>query len=297
MTRSKTLHCVFERDKGMREVDVNEIIKNIKEMCIEANHFLSKDMKEVYDAAAVEEESPLGRQILGQLQENLQIAGEDMIPICQDTGLTVVFMEIGQEVHFVGGDLYEAVNVGIADGYVGGYLRKSSVDDPLFVRKNTGDNTPAIIHTTIVPGEQVKITVSPKGCGSENMGALKMLKPADGVEGVIKFVVDTVRSAGPNPCPPVTVGVGIGGNMEKAALLAKYSLTRKVGEHNPNPQYAELEKELLKRVNMTGVGPSGLGGSTTAVAVNIEYAPTHIGGLPIAVNLNCHAARRAEMVL
>ena len=199
-------------------------------------------------------------------------------------------MEIGQEVHFVGGDLYEAVNAGIADGYVGGYLRKSSVDDPLFVRKNTGDNTPAIIHTTIVPGEQVKITVSPKGCGSENMGALKMLKPADGVEGVIKFVVDTVRNAGPNPCPPVTVGVGIGGNMEKAALLAKYSLTRKVGEHNPNPQYAELEKELLKRVNMTGVGPSGLGGSTTAVAVNIEYAPTHIGGLPIAVNLNCHAA-------
>ncbi|MFQ9936574.1 MAG: fumarate hydratase [Phascolarctobacterium faecium] len=208
--------------------------------------------------------------------------------------MTVVFVNRTGST-FCGGDLYEAVNAGIADGYVGGYLRKSSVDDPLFVRKNTGDNTPAIIHTTIVPGEQVKITVSPKGCGSENMGALKMLKPPDGVEGVIKFVVDTVRNAGPNPCPPVTVGVGIGGNMEKAAILAKYSLTRKVGEHNPNPQYAELEKELLKRVNIL----RGLrtGRQLTAVAVNIEYAPTHIGGLPIAVNLNCHAARRAEMVL
>ena len=258
---------------------------------------VDEELLEKLKASIATEESPLGQEILTTIVENAELAKAKDVPICQDTGLTVVFMEIGQEVHFVGGDLYEAVNAGIADGYVGGYLRKSSVDDPLFVRKNTGDNTPAIIHTTIVPGEQVKITVSPKGCGSENMGALKMLKPADGVEGVIKFVVDTVRSAGPNPCPPVTVGVGIGGNMEKAALLAKYSLTRKVGEHNPNPQYAELEKELLKRVNMTGVGPSGLGGSTTAVAVNIEYAPTHIGGLPIAVNLNCHAARRAEMVL
>ena len=281
----------------MREIKVQEITAAVSKLCKDSCYYLPEELLEKLKASIATEESPLGQEILTTIVENAELAKAKDVPICQDTGLTVVFMEIGQEVHFVGGDLYEAVNAGIADGYVGGYLRKSSVDDPLFVRKNTGDNTPAIIHTTIVPGEQVKITVSPKGCGSENMGALKMLKPADGVEGVIKFVVDTVRSAGPNPCPPVTVGVGIGGNMEKAALLAKYSLTRKVGEHNPNPQYAELEKELLKRVNMTGVGPSGLGGSTTAVAVNIEYAPTHIGGLPIAGNLNCHAARRAEMVL
>ena len=266
----------------MREIKVQEITAAVSKLCKDSCYYLPEELLEKLKASIATEESPLGQEILTTIVENAELAKAKDVPICQDTGLT---------------DLYEAVNVGIADGYVGGYLRKSSVDDPLFVRKNTGDNTPAIIHTTIVPGEQVKITVSPKGCGSENMGALKMLKPADGVEGVIKFVVDTVRSAGPNPCPPVTVGVGIGGNMEKAALLAKYSLTRKVGEHNPNPQYAELEKELLKRVNMTGVGPSGLGGSTTAVAVNIEYAPTHIGGLPIAVNLNCHAARRAEMVL
>ena len=262
----------------MREIKVQEITAAVSKLCKDSCYYLPEELLEKLKASIATEESPLGQEILTTIVENAELAKAKDVPICQDTGLTVVFMEIGQEVHFVGGDLYEAVNVGIADGYVGGYLRKSSVDDPLFVRKNTGDNTPAIIHTTIVPGEQVKITVSPKGCGSENMGALKMLKPADGVEGVIKFVVDTVRSAGPNPCPPVTVGVGIGGNMEKAALLAKYSLTRKVGEHNPNPQYAELEKELLKRVNMTGVGPSGLGGSTTAVAVNIEYAPTHIGG-------------------
>ena len=290
----------------MREIKVQEITAAVSKLCKDSCYYLPEELLEKLKASIATEESPLGQEILTTIVENAELAkakgqgpGEPRLPrpIQQRHGLPVVFMEIGQEVHFVGGDLYEAVNAGIADGYVGGYLRKSSVDDPLFVRKNTGDNTPAIIHTTIVPGEQVKITVSPKGCGRENMGALKMLKPADGVEGVIKFVVDTVRSAGPNPCPPVTVGVGIGGNMEKAALLAKYSLTRKVGEHNPNPQYAELEKELLKRVNMTGVGPSGLGGSTTAVAVNIEYAPTHIGGLPIAVNLNCHAARRAEMVL
>ena len=258
----------------MREIKVQEITAAVSKLCKDSCYYLPEELLEKLKASIATEESPLGQEILTTIVENAELAKAKDVPICQDTGLTVVFMEIGQEVHFVGGDLYEAVNAGIADGYVGGYLRKSSVDDPLFVRKNTGDNTPAIIHTTIVPGEQVKITVSPKGCGSENMGALKMLKPADGVEGVIKFVVNTVRSAGPNPCPPV-----------------------KVGEHNPNPQYAELEKELLKRVNMTGVGPSGLGGSTTAVAVNIEYAPTHIGGLPIAVNLNCHAARRAEMVL
>lgn len=278
----------------MREINVSEVTKTVSKLCMDSCYYLPEELLAKFKSAVVEEESPLGREILGTIIENAELAKSKAVPICQDTGLTVVFMEIGQDVHFVGGDLYTAIHAGVADGYVNGYLRKSSVDDPLFVRKNTNDNTPAIIHTTIVPGDKVKVIVCPKGCGSENMGAMKMLKPADGVEGVIKFVVDTVRSAGPNPCPPVTVGVGIGGNMEKAALLAKYSLTRKVGEHNANPQYAELEEKLLELVNKTGVGPSGLGGSTTAVAVNIEYAPTHIGGLPVAVNLNCHAARRAE---
>lgn len=278
----------------MREINVSEVTKTVSKLCMDSCYYLPEELLAKFKSAVAEEESPLGREILGTIIENAELAKRKAVPICQDTGLTVVFMEIGQDVHFVGGDLYTAIHAGVADGYVNGYLRKSSVDDPLFVRKNTNDNTPAIIHTTIVPGDKVKVIVCPKGCGSENMGAMKMLKPADGVEGVIKFVVDTVRSAGPNPCPPVTVGVGIGGNMEKAALLAKYSLTRKVGEHNANPQYAELEEKLLKLVNKTGVGPSGLGGSTTAVAVNIEYAPTHIGGLPVAVNLNCHAARRAE---
>lgn len=278
----------------MREINVSEVTKTVSKLCMDSCYYLPEELLAKFKSAVAEEESPLGREILGTIIENAELAKRKAVPICQDTGLTVVFMEIGQNVHFVGGDLYTAIHAGVADGYVNGYLRKSSVDDPLFVRKNTNDNTPAIIHTTIVPGDKVKVIVCPKGCGSENMGAMKMLKPADGVEGVIKFVVDTVRSAGPNPCPPVTVGVGIGGNMEKAALLAKYSLTRKVGEHNANPQYAELEEKLLELVNKTGVGPSGLGGSTTAVAVNIEYAPTHIGGLPVAVNLNCHAARRAE---
>lgn len=278
----------------MREINVSEVTKTVSKLCMDSCYYLPEELLAKFKSAVAEEESPLGREILGTIIENAELAKRKAVPICQDTGLTVVFMEIGQDVHFVGGDLYTAIHAGVADGYINGYLRKSSVDDPLFVRKNTNDNTPAIIHTTIVPGDKVKVIVCPKGCGSENMGAMKMLKPADGVEGVIKFVVDTVRSAGPNPCPPVTVGVGIGGNMEKAALLAKYSLTRKVGEHNANPQYAELEEKLLELVNKTGVGPSGLGGSTTAVAVNIEYAPTHIGGLPVAVNLNCHAARRAE---
>lgn len=278
----------------MREINVSEVTKTVSKLCMDSCYYLPEELLAKFKSAVAEEESPLGREILGTIIENAELAKRKDVPICQDTGLTVVFLEIGQDVHFVGGDLYTAIHAGVADGYVNGYLRKSSVDDPLFVRKNTNDNTPAIIHTTIVSGDKVKVIVCPKGCGSENMGAMKMLKPADGVEGVIKFVVDTVRSAGPNPCPPVTVGIGIGGNMEKAALLAKYSLTRKVGEHNANPQYAELEEKLLELVNKTGVGPSGLGGSTTAVAVNIEYAPTHIGGLPVAVNLNCHAARRAE---
>ena len=281
----------------MRELDVKEVTATVARLCKESCYYLPEELLAFYKSAVDKEESPLGKEVLATIVENAELAKRKDVPICQDTGLTVVFMEVGQEVHFTGGDLYTAIHAGVAEGYVKGYLRKSSVDDPVFLRKNTGDNTPGIIHTTIVPGDKVKITVCPKGCGSENMGAMKMLKPADGVEGIIKFVVDTVRSAGPNPCPPVTVGVGIGGNMEKAAILAKYSLTRKVGEHNANPQYAELEKKLLELVNRTGVGPSGLGGSTTAVAVNIEYAPTHIGGMPVAVNLNCHAARRAEAVL
>ncbi len=278
----------------MREINVGLVTDTVSRLCKESCYYLPEELLQKLKNCVPEEESPLGREILGTIIENAELARRKDVPLCQDTGLAVVFMEIGQDVHFTGGDFAAAVHAGVAAGYTEGYLRKSSVDDPLFARKNTGDNTPAILHTTIVPGEKVKITVCPKGCGSENMGAMKMLKPADGVEGVIKFVVDTVRAAGPNPCPPVTVGVGIGGNMEKAALLAKYSLTRRVGEHNAHPQYAALEQKLLELVNQTGVGPSGLGGRTTAVAVNIEYAATHIGALPVAVNLNCHAARRAE---
>ncbi len=281
----------------MREIDVASVRDTVAELCMEACYYLPSAVLNKLQAAESTEESPLGKEILGTLIENAQLAKKKAVPICQDTGLTVVFIEIGQEVHFTGGDLYSAIHAGVAKGYTEGYLRKSSVTDPVFVRKNTGDNTPAIIHASIVPGDKVHMIVCPKGCGSENMGALKMLKPADGVEGIIKFVVDTVRSAGPNPCPPITVGVGIGGNMEKAALLAKYSLTRQAGEHNPDPQYAALEEKLLELVNATGVGPSGLGGRTTALAVNVEYTATHIGGLPVAVNLNCHAARRAEAVL
>lgn len=278
----------------MREINVQQVTETLARLCKESCYYLPEQVKEKIRAAAQTEESPLGREILNTLIENFELAQKKDVPLCQDTGLTVVFMEIGQDVHFVGGDLYEAVHAGVSKGYVEGYLRKSSVGDPVFDRKNSGDNTPAIIHTKIVPGEKVRLVVSPKGCGSENMGALKMLKPADGVEGIKKFVVDTVRAAGPNPCPPVTVGVGIGGNMEQAAILAKYSLTRPCGEHNADPRYAKLEEELLELVNKTGVGPAGLGGSTTAIAVNVEFTHTHIGGLPCAVNLNCHQARRAE---
>ena len=296
MTRSKTLHCVFERDKGMREVDVNEIIKNIKEMCIEANHFLSKDMKEVYDAAAVEEESPLGRQILGQLQENLQIAGEDMIPICQDTGMAVVFVKVGQEVHIMGGGLTDAVNEGVRQGYVDGYLRKSVVKDPIY-RENTKDNTPAVIHYDIVPGDKVEITVAPKGFGSENMSKIAMLTPSKGIEGVKEFILNTVREAGPNPCPPMVVGVGIGGTFEKAALLAKKATFRSIDTHNEDKRYADLEDELLQSINKMGFGPAGLGGTTTAIGVNIETYPTHIAGMPVAVNICCHAARHSTTTI
>lgn len=280
----------------MRTLNVSEITDNIKEMCIEANHFLSDDMKCALCNAVETEKSPLGKQILGQLQENLKIAGEDMIPICQDTGMTVVFMEIGQDVHFEGGNLEEAIHEGVRRGYIDGYLRKSVVKDPL-IRENTKDNTPAVIHYEIVPGEQVRITIAPKGFGSENMSRIFMLKPADGIEGVKNAVLTAVRDAGPNACPPMVVGVGIGGTFEKCALLAKQALTRPVNEHSDIPYVCEMEKELLEKINHSGIGPGGLGGTTTALAVNINTYPTHIAGLPVAVNICCHVNRHAVRTL
>ncbi len=280
----------------MRNISVKEITANIKEMCIEANHFLTDDMKEALHRATCEEASPLGKQILCQLQENLQIAGDDMIPICQDTGMAVVFMQIGQEVHFEGGSLEEAIHEGVRQGYVEGFLRKSVVKDPL-ERVNTGDNTPAVIHYEIVAGDQVKITVAPKGFGSENMSKVFMLKPADGAEGVKNAILTAVKDAGPNACPPIVVGVGVGGTFEKCALLAKKALTRAVEEASPVAWAREMEQELLQKINATGIGPGGLGGSTTALAVNIETYPTHIAGLPVAVNICCHVNRHAVRVL
>lgn len=280
----------------MREVSVSEITKNIREMCIEANHFLSPDMKRVFDEAVSREESPLGKQILNQLEENLRIAGEDMIPICQDTGMAVVFVKAGQEVHFTGGSLTEAVNEGVRQGYTEGFLRKSVVQDPI-ERVNTGDNTPAILHYEIVEGDQVEITVAPKGFGSENMSRVFMLKPADGIEGVKEAILTAVRDAGPNACPPMVVGVGIGGTFEKCALMAKHALTRDLSEEAPVPYVRELEKEMLERINGLGIGPGGLGGRITAFAVNIETYPTHIAGLPVAVNICCHVNRHAHRVI
>lgn len=280
----------MQEEKPMRTLNVEEISKNIKEMCIEANHFLSKDMDIAMKNAVSTEKSPLGKKILSQLQDNLKIAGKDMIPICQDTGMAVVFLEIGQDVHFEGGNLEDAVNEGIRRGYVDGYLRKSVVKDPI-LRENTKDNTPGIIHYKIVPGDQVKIKVAPKGFGSENMSRVFMLKPADGIEGVKEAVLTAVKDAGPNACPPMVVGVGIGGTFEKCALMAKEALTREVGSHSDIPYVKELEKELLERINKIGIGPGGLGGSTTALAVNVNTYPTHIAGLPVAVNICCHVNR------
>ena len=274
----------------MRTLNVEEISKNIKEMCIEANHFLSKDMDIAMKNAVSTEKSPLGKKILSQLQDNLKIAGKDMIPICQDTGMAVVFLEIGQDVHFEGGNLEDAVNEGIRRGYVDGYRRKSVVKDPI-LRENTKDNTPGIIHYKIVQGDQVKIKVAPKGFGSENMSRVFMLKPADGIEGVKEAVLTAVKDAGPNACPPMVVGVGIGGTFEKCALMAKEALTREVGSHSDIPYVKELEEELLERINKIGIGPGGLGGSTTALAVNVNTYPTHIAGLPVAVNICCHVNR------
>ena len=268
----------------MRTIHVNDVTSNIREMCIEANHYLAPDMDEALKNAVETEKSGLGKQILNQLQDNLKIAGEDMIPICQDTGMAVVFMEIGQDVHFEGGSLEEAIHEGVRQGYVEGYLRKSVVKDPL-IRENTKDNTPAIIHYSIVSGDQVKITVAPKGFGSENMSRVFMLKPADGIEGVKNAILTAVKDAGPNACPPMVVGVGIGGTFEKCALMAKQALTRPVNEHSTIPYVKEMEEELLERINKTGIGPGGLGGTTTALAVNINTYATHIAGLPVAVNI------------
>lgn len=277
----------------MREVNVDKVTENIKEMCIEANHFLTDDMKKVFKNAVVSEKSPLGKQVLNQLNENLDIAANDMIPICQDTGMAVVFINVGQDVHFTGGNITDAINEGVRQGYVEGFLRKSVVNDPI-IRENTKDNTTAVIHYNIVPGDKVDITVAPKGFGSENMSRVFMLKPADGIEGVKDAILTAVKDAGPNACPPMVIGVGIGGTFEKCALLAKKALTRNVEEESPVPYVRELEKEMLEKINKLGIGPGGLGGTQTALAINIETYPTHIAGLPVAVNMCCHVNRHAH---
>lgn len=280
----------------MRIINTEEITRNIKEMCIEANHYLSADMNEALKEAASEERSPLGRQILGQLKDNLKIAAQDMIPICQDTGMAVIFMEIGQDVHVEGGILTDAVNEGVREGYQEGYLRKSVVGDPI-IRENTRDNTPAVIHYNMVRGDKIKITVAPKGFGSENMSRIFMLKPSDGIEGVKNAVLTAVKDAGPNACPPMVVGVGIGGTFEKCALMAKRALSRPIDKRSEDSGMRELEEELLERINRSGIGPGGLGGTVTALAVNIDSYPTHIAGLPVAVNICCHVNRHATRSL
>ena len=274
----------------IRTVNTEDIVKNIKEMCIEANHYLSKDMDKALKDATASEKSELGKKILNQLQENLKIADEEMIPICQDTGMAVIFLEVGQDVHFEGMAIEDTVNEGVRQGYTEGYLRKSVVGDPI-IRENTKDNTPAVIHYSIVPGNKVKITLAPKGFGSENMSRVFMLKPADGIEGVKNAILTAVKDAGPNACPPMVVGVGVGGTFEKCAILAKKALTRPVGEHSAIPYVKELEEEMLEKINRLGIGPGGLGGTTTALAVNVNTYATHIAGLPVAVNICCHVNR------
>ena len=280
----------------MRNISVNEITNNIKEMCIEANHFLTDDMKEALQNALLKEESDVGKNVLSQLHKNMEIAETDMIPICQDTGMAVIFMEIGQEVHFTDGNLEEAINKGVRQGYIEGFLRKSVVSDPL-IRENTKDNTPAVIHYSLVSGDQVKITVAPKGFGSENMSRVFMLKPADGIDGVKNAILTAVKDAGPNACPPMVVGVGIGGTFEKCALMAKKALTRNINNHSSISYIKDLEIELLNEINKSGIGPGGLGGRNTALAVNIETYATHIAGLPVAVNICCHVNRHCIRVI
>lgn len=280
----------------MRTIETNEITRHIKEMCIEANHYLSDDMQEIFKQSAQKEASPLGRQILQQLEENLEIAANERIPICQDTGMAIIFIKVGQEVHIQGGSLAEAIHQGVREGYTEGYLRKSVVKDPIY-RENTKDNTPAVIHYEITEGDKVEITVAPKGFGSENMSRIFMLKPADGIEGVKEAILTTVREAGPNACPPMIVGVGIGGTFEKCALMAKHALTRNLKEERAGGYVRELEEEMLETINRLGIGPGGLGGVTTAMAVNIETYPTHIAGLPVAVNICCHVNRHVRRVI
>ncbi len=274
----------------MREINVNEVTEVIKDMCIEINHFISLDMKQALYNSAEKEKSELGKMILNQLKENLNVAEEEMIPICQDTGMAVIFIKVGQEVHFTGGSIEAAINEGVRRGYTEGYLRKSVVDDPI-IRKNTGDNTPAVIHYEIVDGDKVTITLAPKGFGSENMSKVYMLKPADGLEGVKEAIISAVKDAGPNACPPIVVGVGVGGTFEKCAILSKKALTREVGKCSDIPYVKEMEEELLQKINNLGIGPGGLGGTQTAFAVNVETYPTHIAGLPVAVNICCHVNR------
>jgi fumarate hydratase subunit alpha len=280
----------------MREINVSEIITAVRKLCIDANYYLSEDIKQKLEEAYKEEDWSIAKDILEKILTNAGIAKNENMPMCQDTGMTCVFIELGQDVHIVGGSFQDAINEGVRQGYADGYLRKSVVKDPLN-RVNTGDNTPAIINYDIVPGDKLKITVSPKGFGSENMSQLKMLKPSDGIEGVKNFVIQTVKEAGPNPCPPIIVGVGIGGTFEKSAAIAKKSLLRPVDKRNSNPFYAELEQELLDKINSLGIGPQGFGGKTTALCVNIETYPTHIAGLPVAVNISCHATRHVEIEL
>lgn len=281
----------------MREINVAEISKAVEKLCIESNYYLPLDVKKALQDALEKEESPLAKEIIGDIIKNQEIARTKNVPICQDTGFAVVFLELGQEVRLIGGDLYEAINEGVRRGYLNGYLRKSIVDDPFMLRKNTGDNTPAIIHTKIVPGDKIKLIFAPKGGGSENMSALAMLKPSDGIKGIKKFVIDTVEKAGSNPCPPIIVGIGIGGTIEKTTLIAKQALLREIGEHNSNPDIAKLEEELLIEINKLGIGPQGFGGSTTALAVNIETFPAHIASMPVAINLQCHVARHQESII
>jgi len=281
----------------VREIRCKDIIETVARLCIEANYYLGDDVLQALRQARDAEASPVGRQVLDQILENADVAREEEMPLCQDTGLTVVFLEVGQDAHVIGGDLYQAIQEGVRRGYQEGYLRKSVVDRPFSARVNTRDNTPAVIHTQIVPGDRLKITVAPKGGGSENMSALAMLKPADGRQGVMDFVVETVRKAGANPCPPTIVGVGVGGTAEMAMWLAKRSLLREVGQPNPDPEVAALERDILEQVNRLGIGPQGLGGSTTSLAVHVETYPCHIASLPVAVNIQCHSARHKEAVL
>lgn len=280
----------------MRTIEVAQITEAVAKMCMDACYYLPQDVYDALKAAQETEQSPLGKDVISQIVKNADIARNEDVPICQDTGMTVIFLEMGQDVHVVGGDLTEAINAGVAKGYTEGYLRKSVVAEPLFDRKNTTNNTPAVIHTSIVPGDKLKIKLAPKGFGSENKSGMKLLVPADGVEGVKAAVLDIIKHAGPNPCPPMVVGVGIGGTMEKAALLSKKALMRRIDKRNVHPEYAKLETELLEMINKTGIGPQ-LGGTTTALAVNIEWYPTHIAGLPVSVNISCHATRHADVEL